>query len=77
MYYNHIARYILCIFTAELSLAATSSSTVVDVPFELTHSITKLSVGVSSAHTGHGSTNDSLTKVSEFVARNLLKTPAM
>ena len=66
--------YIMCIFTAELSLAAT---TVVDLHSELTHSITKLSVGMSSAHTDHGSTNDSLTKVSKFVAKNLLKVTAV
>ena len=58
--------YVLCIFIAELSLAATSSTTV-DLPTKVTHSITKLSVGKSSSHTGHGSTSYSLTKVSKFL----------
>ena len=38
---------ILCIFIAEVSLAATSSTTVVDLPSEPTHSMTKVSI----AHT--------------------------
>lgn len=49
---------ILCVFITELSLATTSNTPVVDLPFELTHSITKLSVG-NSSHTDHGSTSDS------------------
>ena len=59
--------YIFFVFIAELSLDATSSATVVDLPTEVTHSITKLSVGKSSSHTGHGSTSYSLSKVSKFL----------
>ena len=58
--------YIFFVFIAELSLDATSSATVVDLPTEMTHSITTLFVGKSSSHTSHGSTSYSLTKVSKF-----------
>ena len=54
-------------FVTELSLAATYSSTpVVDIPSELTQSMTKLSV-VKSSHTGDGSTSDSITEVSKLL----------
>ena len=59
--------YILCIFITELLLATPSDTPVVDLPFELTHSITKLPVGKSS-HTGHGS---SITKVSKLLQNDL------
>ena len=59
--YVHI--YMLRIFITELSLATSSDTPVVDLSSELTHSITKLSVGKSS-HTGHETTSGTMTKVS-------------